>query len=221
MFWIVGIALIASWVVAVVFTPYLGVKLLPNIKKREGGHEAIYDTQRYNRFRRLLGAVIRRKWLVAGSVVGAFSIAVLGMGVVKKQFFPTSDRPEVLVEVQMPYGTSIEQTSAASMRVESWLSKQPEARIVTAYVGQGAPRFYLAMSPELPDPSFAKLVVLTESEEARETLKFRVRQAVADGLAPEARVRVTQIVFGPPAPFPVAFRVMGPDPNTLRDIAAQ
>src|SRR6266487_4554922 len=221
MFWIVGIALIASWIVAVVFTPYLGVTLLPNIAKRDGGHAAIYDTPHYNRFRRVLGLVIRRKWLVAGSVVGAFIVAVLGVGVVKQQFFPTSDRPEVLVEVQMPYGTSIEQTSAATAKVEAWLAKQPEARIVTAYVGQGAPRFYLAMSPELPDPSFAKLVVLTDNEEARETLKFRVRQAVADGLAPEARVRVTQLVFGPYSPFPVAFRVLGPDPDKLHDIAAQ
>jgi multidrug efflux pump subunit AcrB len=221
MFWIVGIALIASWIVAVVFTPYLGVKLLPNIQKREGGHEAIYNTPHYNRFRRLLGFVIRRKWLVAGSVVVAFFAAALGMGLVKKQFFPTSDRPEVLVEVQMPYGTSIEQTSAASMRVESWLSKQPEARIVTAYVGQGAPRFYLAMAPELPDPSFAKIVVLTPNQEAREALKLRLRQAVANGLAPEARVRVAQLVFGPYSPFPVAFRVLGPDPDTLRDIAAR
>src|ERR671910_99466 len=114
MFWIVGIALIASWVVAVVFTPYLGVKLLPEIAKLEGGHEAIYDTPRYNRFRQLLRWVIQRKWIVAGSVVGAFIVAMLGLGVVKQQFFPTSDRPEVLVEVQMPYGTSIEQTSAAS-----------------------------------------------------------------------------------------------------------
>src|SRR4030095_3734480 len=144
MFWIVGIALTASWIVAVVFTPYLGVKLLPDIKKHEGGHEAIYDTPRYNRFRQLLGFVIRRKWLVAGSVIGAFLVAVLGMGVVKKQVFPTSDRPEVLIEVQMPYGTSIEQTSAASAKVEAWLAKQREAKIVTAYIGQGAPRFYLA-----------------------------------------------------------------------------
>jgi multidrug efflux pump subunit AcrB len=121
----------------------------------------------------------------------------------------------------MPYGTFIEQTSAATAKVEAWLAKQPEATIVTAYVGQGSPRFYLAMAPELPDPSFAKVVVLTESEEAREALKFRLRQAVADGLAPEARVRVTQLVFGPYSPFPVAFRVMGPDPDTLRDIAAQ
>lgn len=219
MFWIVGLALIASWFVAVVFTPYLGVKILPAIPKVEGGHAAIYNTPRYNRFRQLLGRVIARKWRVAGSVVAIFILAVLGMGLVKKQFFPTSDRPEVLVEVQMPYGTSIAQTSAATAKIEAWLGKQPEAKIVTAYIGQGSPRFYLAMAPELPDPSFAKIVVLTDSETSREALKFRLREAVASGLAPEARVRVTQLVFGPYSPFPVAWRVSGPDVKQVQDIA--
>lgn len=221
MFWIVGIALIASWVVAVVFTPYLGVKLLPNFKKIEGGHAAIYDTPRYNRLRRVLARVIARKWLVAGAVVGLFAVSILGMGVVKKQFFPISDRPEVLVEVQMPYGTSITQTSDATAKVEAWLATQPEAQIVTSYIGQGAPRFFFAMGPELPDPSFAKIVVRTASQEEREALKHRLRQGIADGLAPEARVRVTQLVFGPYSPFPVAYRVSGPDANELRRIAAE
>ena len=219
MFWIVGIALIASWVVAVVFTPYLGVKMLPEIKTVEGGHAAIYNTRHYNRFRRVLTRVIAKKWLVAGSVIAIFTVAILGMGLVKKQFFPTSDRPEVLVEVQMPYGTSIEETSATTAKIEAWLQTQKEAKIVTSYIGQGSPRFYLAMAPELPDPSFAKIVVLTDSQEAREALKFRLREAAAHGLAPEARVRVTQLVFGPYSPYPVAYRVMGPDPNTLRAIA--
>ncbi|HIE8566089.1 TPA: efflux RND transporter permease subunit [Klebsiella variicola subsp. variicola] len=219
MFWIVGIALIASWVVAVVFTPYLGVKMLPKIKTVEGGHAAIYNTRHYNRFRRVLTRVIARKWTVAGTVIAVFTVAVLGMGLVKKQFFPTSDRPEVLVEVQMPYGTSIEETSATTAKIEAWLRKQKEAKIVTSYIGQGSPRFYLAMAPELPDPSFAKIVVLTDSQDAREALKFRLREAAADGLAPEARVRVTQLVFGPYSPYPVAYRVMGPDPATLREIA--
>lgn len=219
MFWIVGLALIASWVVAVVFTPYLGVKMLPDMPKVEGGHAAIYGTPRYNRFRHLLTRVIARKWIVAGSVVAIFILAILGMGLVKKQFFPTSDRPEVLVEVQMPYGTSIEQTSAAAAKIEDWLKKQPEANIVTSYIGQGSPRFYLAMAPELPDPSFAKIVVLTDSPASREALKLRLRKAVAEGLASEARVRVTQLVFGPYSPFPVAWRVTGPDVDTLRGIA--
>lgn len=219
MFWIVGLALIASWFVAVVFTPYLGVKILPAIPKVEGGHAVIYNTPRYNRFRQLLARVIARKWRVAGSVVAIFIVAVLGMGLVKKQFFPTSDRPEVLVEVQMPYGTSIEQTSAAAAKIEAWLGQQPEAKIVTAYIGQGSPRFYLAMAPELPDPSFAKIVILTDSETSREALKLRLREAVANGLAPEARVRVTQLVFGPYSPFPVAWRVSGPDVEQVHDIA--
>jgi len=220
MFWIVGIALIASWVIAVVFTPYLGVKLMPELKKTEGGH-ALYDTPRYNRFRQVLARVIARKWLVAGAVAGLFVLAILGMAVVKKQFFPVSDRPEVLVEVQMPYGTSIAQTSAATAKVEAWLAKQKQARIVTAYIGQGAPRFYLAMGPEMPDPSFAKIVVRTDSQEARDALKRELRQAIADGLAPEARVRVTQLVFGPYSPFPVAYRVSGPDTDKLRQISAE
>jgi len=218
MFWIVGTALLASWLVAVGFTPFLGVKLLPDFEHVEG---SLYDTPRYNRFRHLLGRVIDRKWIVAGVVVGLFVVAALGMSLVKKQFFPTSDRPEVLVEVQMPYGTSIKDTSATTAKVEAWLRKQKEARIVTAYIGQGAPRFFLSLNPELPDPSFAKIVVRTADEHEREALKFRLRRAVADGLAPEAQVRATQLLFGPPSPYPVAYRVSGPDPDRLRKIAVE
>jgi multidrug efflux pump subunit AcrB len=221
MFWIVGVALIASWLVAVVFTPYIGVKLLPDIKQVAGAHDAMYATPRYNRFRLILQRVIAHKWLVAIAVVSLFVAAILGMGLVKKQFFPVSDRPEVLVEIQMPYGTSITQTSAATAEVEAWLAKQKEARIVTAYIGQGAPRFYMAMGPELPDPSFAKIVIRTDNEQEREALKHRLREAISGGLAPQARVRVTQLVFGPYSPFPVAYRVTGPDPVRLREIAAQ
>src|SRR3954449_4959320 len=220
-FWIVGFALIASWVVAVAFTPYLGVKMLPAIEPVEGGHAAIYGTANYRRLRRVIAWSVRRKFLVAGAVVAVFLLAVIGMGAVKKQFFPTSDRPELLVEVQMPEGSSIEATGGAAAKVEDWLKQQPEARIVTTYVGQGAPRFFFAYNPELPDPSFAKIVILTPDAGAREALKARLRARIAEGLAPEARLRVTQLVFGPYSPFPVAFRAMGPDPEVLRGIADQ
>jgi multidrug efflux pump subunit AcrB len=220
-FWIVGFALIVSWGVAVAFTPYLGVKMLPEIKPIEGGHEAIYDTPNYRRLRRMIAWSVRRKFLVAGAVAAVFLLAGAGMSAVKKQFFPTSDRPEVLVEVQMPEGSSIEATTGAVAKVEAWLEQQPEAEIVTSYIGQGAPRFFLAMAPELPDPSFAKIVILTPDSGAREALKLRLRQQIADGLAPEARLRATQLVFGPYSPFPVAFRVTGPDPQILRSIAGQ
>lgn len=220
-FWVVGFALIVSWIVAVVFTPYLGVKLLPAIKPVEGGHAAIYDTPNYRRLRRLITVAVRHKVLTCTIVGIAFALSVVGMGGVKQQFFPTSDRPEVLVEVRLPEGSSIETTTAAVEKLEAWLDRQPEAEIVTSYIGQGAPRFYLALSPELPDPAFAKIVVLTPDAEAREALKHRLRAAVTDGLAPEAYVRVTQFVFGPPSVFPVEFRILGPDPAELYAISEQ
>lgn len=221
MFWIVGIALIASWLVAVMFTPYLGVKMLPNIAKVEGGHTAIYQTKNYNRLRALLQKVVAKKWTVTMIVLASFGMAVGGMALINKQFFPTSDRPEVLVEIQMPYGTAIEQTDKASQKVEQWLASQPEAKIFTAYVGQGAPRFFLSMGPEMPDPSFAKIVIRTDNQDEREALKLRLREAIAEGLAPEAQVRVTQLVFGPYSPYPVAYRVMGDDVAVVRQIAKQ
>jgi multidrug efflux pump subunit AcrB len=162
---------------------------------------------------------VRHKFATCGVVAVAFALAGAGMGGVKQQFFPTSDRPEVLVEVRLPEGTSIETTTAAVEKLEQWLLHQPEAKIVTSYVGQGAPRFFLAMAPELPDPAFAKIVVLTPDDDAREVLKYRLREAVAKGLAPEAYVRVTQLVFGPPSPFPVEFRIMGPDTAQLYSIS--
>ncbi|WPO43977.1 efflux RND transporter permease subunit [Tardiphaga sp. 42S5] len=218
-FWVVGFALIVSWLVAVVFTPYLGVKMLPEIKPVAGGHAAIYGTPNYQRLRRLIELSVRHKFVTCSIVGITFALAVVGMGGVKQQFFPTSDRPEVLVEVRLPEGTSIETTTATVTKLEDWLKNESEARIVTSYIGQGAPRFFFAMSPELPDPAFAKIVVLTPDEAAREALKARLRSAVAQGLASEASVRVTQLVFGPYTPFPVEFRLMGPDPVKLYEIS--
>ena len=220
-FWMVGFALIASWVVAVIFTPYLGVRLLPNIKPIPGGQEAIYATPRYERLRGWIGAAVDHKFIVVAAVVGALLFAGAGMVFVKRQFFPTSDRPEVLVDVQMPEGTAIEATRAAALKVEAWLRTQPEARIVTTYIGQGAPRFFFSYNPELPDPSFAKLVVLTPDEAARDRLKLRLREHIAEGLAPGAQVRVSQLIFGPFPHYLVNFRVMGPDPAVLRSIAGE
>jgi multidrug efflux pump subunit AcrB len=218
-FWVVGFALIVSWIVAVVFTPYLGVTLLPQIKPVEGGHQAIYETPNYRRLRRLIAFAVRRKFLTCGVVGIVFALSAIGMGALKQQFFPTSDRPEVLVEVRLPEGTSIETTTAVVGKIEHWLQRQPEANVVTSYIGQGAPRFFMAMSPELPDPAFAKIVVLTPDADAREALKLRLRQAVSQGLTPAAYVRVNQLVFGPPSVFPVEFRIMGPDPATLSAIS--
>ena len=221
LFWVVCIALLTSWVVAVTFTPYLGVKLLPNIPPMEGGYAAIYETPNYQRLRRLIVWSVEHKFLVAGAVVLIFFAALFGMGLVKQQFFPNSDRPEVLVEVTLPQGSSIETTKASVIKIENWLKPQPEARIISSYIGGGAPRFFVAYNPELPDPNFAKMIILTPDAKARDKLILRLRKQVAAGLAPEARVRAIRFVFGPPSPWPIAFRVMGPDPAQVRSIADQ
>lgn len=220
-FWIVCIALLLSWIVAVTFTPYLGVKLLPNIPALEGGYAAIYETPGYQKLRRLIVWSVEHKFPVAGAVVLIFFASVFGMGFVKQQFFPSSDRPEVLVDVVLPQGATIEQTKATVVRVEKWVRAQPESKIVSSYVGGGAPRFWLAYNPELPNPNFAKMMILTPNAKDRDKLMVRLRQEVANGLAPEARIRAVSFVFGPYSPYPVAFRVMGPDPNVVRAIADQ
>jgi len=221
LFWVVCIALLTSWVVAVTFTPYLGVKLLPNIPPIEGGYAAIYETPNYQRLRRLIVWSVEHKFLVAGAVVLIFFVALFGMGLVKQQFFPNSDRPEVLVEVTLPQGSSIETTKASVIKIENWLKPQPDARIISSYIGGGAPRFFIAYNPELPDSNFAKMIILTPDAKARDKLILRLRKQVAAGLAPEARVRAIRFVFGPPSPWPIAFRVMGPDPAQVRSIADQ
>ena len=158
-FWIVGYALLISWVVAVVFTPYLGVKLLPNIKPIEGGHQAIYETPNYQKLRKAITWVVEHKKTVLFTVIGLFLLSGIGMWFLKQQFFPTSDRSEVLVDIQMPKGTSIEATKAVVEKVEKWVLEQKEASEVTSYIGGGASRFFFSYNPELPDSSFAKIII--------------------------------------------------------------
>ena len=218
-FWIVGYALLVSWVVAVVFTPYLGVKLLPNIKPIEGGHQAIYETPNYEKLRKAVTWVVEHKKRVLFTVIGLFLLSGIGMGFLKQQFFPTSDRSEVLVDIQMPKGTSIEATKAVVEKVEKWVLEQKEASEVTSYIGGGASRFFFSYNPELPDSSFAKIIIKTPNAQDRDNLKWRLRQTVVDGLALEAHVRVSQLIFGPFPLYPVDFRVIGEDVNKLREIA--
>ncbi|MCC0805752.1 efflux RND transporter permease subunit [Methylobacterium sp. W2] len=220
-FWVVSFSLIISWIVAVTFTPYLGVKLLPNIKRVEGGHDAIYATKNYQRLRRIVRMSVDHKWMAAGIIVALFAGAVVAMGKVEQQFFPNSERAELIVEVTLPAGSAFATTEASVKRLESALRELPEAGEITSYVGQGMPRFVLSFDPELPDPAFAQIVVQTANAAARDALRTKVRKLVDEGRFPEARVRVLQIVFGPPIRFPVAFRVVGPDIDVIRGIAAE
>jgi len=218
-FWVVAFSLITSWFIAVLFTPYLGVKLLPDIKPISGGHNAIYATPNYQRFRSIVRRVVDHKWIAVSITIILFVLSVVGMGSVERQFFPNSDRSELTVEVNLPPGSAFAVTDRSVRNIEKAIMAEQETRMVTSYIGQGMPRFILSTNPELPNPAYAQIVVVTESPVARDALKIKLRSLIAQGAFPEACVRVKQFVFGPPVTFPVLFRIMGPDLDELRRIA--
>lgn len=221
-FWILAIALLVSWAVAVTFTPYLGVRLLPNPAPEHHDSASLYQSLWYRRLRALVMAcVIRRKTVVAATV-GLLVLAVVGMvGPVQKQFFPGSDRAEVLVSVYLPQGSAIAATDVTTRRLERILADMPEVRTLSAYVGAGAPRFFISANPELPDPAFAKLIAVSHDVAARDRVIAELERRIGAGEFPEARVRVTRLLYGPPVVWPLSFRVIGPDPQQLRRIGHQ
>jgi multidrug efflux pump len=219
-FWVVGLALISSWIVAVIFTPYLGLKLLPDLA-RHGGSEAsnaIYETRVYGMLRRVIELCLRWRWVVVAIAVMMFGAALAGFGFVQQQFFPTSTRTELFFEMRLPEGTAIGVTDQVAKNAESLLTDDADIKSFTTYVGQGSPRFWLGLNPVLPNPNFAQIVIVTKDLEARERVKARLEGALAAGALPQARARVDRFVFGPPVGFPVQFRVVGPDPMKVRTI---
>jgi len=219
-FWVLGISLIVSWLVAVVFAPYLGVKLLRSVPVgQQHDHANLYQTPNYRRLRALVAwCVVHRKTVVAATV-GLLVLSAVGMAtVVQKQFFPSSDRPEVLVSVYLPHGTSVAVTDQTVHKLEAILSPMPEVKTLSAYVGAGAPRFFISANPEPPNPAFGKLIVVAHDEHARDTIIETLNRHIREGEFPEARVRVARLLYGPPVAWPVQFRVFGPDPNTVRAI---
>ncbi|RNE88857.1 efflux RND transporter permease subunit [Marichromatium sp. AB31] len=218
-FWVLAFALLVSWLVAVTFTPYLGSLLLADPRPGKDHGEG-YDGPLYQRLRALIRRCVGHKRLVVGFTFALLALAVAGLaGPVQKQFFPSSDRPEVLVDIYLPEGSSIGATDAVTRRVESVLAEAPGIASVSSYVGAGAPRFFLALNPELPNPAFAKLIVVAEDVAARDALIARLESHIAAGDFPEARVRVHRLLYGPPVIWPVTFRVVGPDPLQLRALA--
>ncbi len=226
-FWVVTLALLASWIVAVTFTPYLGVKLLPDFAKqraKKGGHadpHAVYDTRLYRGLRRVVTWCVDHRVKVVLATVAITAGAVVGFGRVQQQFFPLSERPELFFQMRLPEGTSIQATTATAKQAEALLKGDKDAATWTTYVGQGSPRFWLGLNPQLPNEAFAEIVIVARDIEARERLKARLEKAVDDGALAEARVRVDRFTFGPPVGFPVQFRVVGADPNEVRRIAYQ
>jgi multidrug efflux pump len=218
-FWVVGVALILSWLVAVVFTPYLGVMLLPK-SLGHGKHHDVYDRPVYHWLRRVVDWAVRRRWFVMALTVGLLGAAGAGMTLVQQQFFPTAARPELLVELRLREGASFTATERQVKLLEAVLAKDPDVEFFTAYTGAGTPIFYLSIQPELPNPGFAQIVVKTAGIEQRERVRARLLELFAqDEALPDVKARVTRLEFGPPVGFPVQFRVIGPDQAVVRDIA--
>jgi len=218
-FWVLAICLLTSWLVAVVFVPYLGVKLLRD-GAGHGGHDDLYQTLLYRRLRGLITVCVRWRRGVVAATVGLLMVAGFGMAtVVQKQFFPGSDRPEVLVSVYLPQGSSIAATDATLQRIEAALSGMSEVKSLLAYAGSGVPRFFISANPEPPDPAFGKIVAVTGGPAERDRVMAELNRRIAAGELPEARVRVYRLLYGPPVIWPVELRVIGPDPLVLRRIA--
>jgi multidrug efflux pump len=218
-FWVVGVALILSWLVAVVFTPYLGVKLLPKTLGH-GAHHDVYDRPVYHRLRRVVDWAVRRRFVVLALTVALLGAAGAGMSKVQQQFFPTAARPELLVELRLREGASFAATEQQVKKLEGILKKDEDVEFFTAYTGGGTPIFYLSIQPELPNPGFAQFVVKTAGIEQRERVRARLMALFdQDEALPDVQARVTRLEFGPPVGFPVQFRVVGPDKAVVRDIA--
>ncbi|CBJ42954.1 efflux RND transporter permease subunit [Ralstonia solanacearum] len=220
-FAVTALALVLSWVAAVVFVPYLGYLLL-RTKSHAGdsGHHELFDTPFYNRFRGWVNWCVEYRKTVIVITLAAFVLGVFGFKYVEKQFFPDSSRPELMVELWLPEGASFSQTEAEAKRFEALMRQQKNVESVAFFIGSGAPRFYLPLDQILPQTNVAQAIVMPTSLETRE----EVRQAIIGLLQsqfPQLRGRVKLLPNGPPVPYPVQFRVMGPDIGGVRKIADQ
>lgn len=218
-FQVVVIALLVSWVAAVVFVPYLGYKLLPE-RPANPTHNDIYATPFYRRFRALVAACVRYRWSVIALTLALFATSLYGFKYVQQQFFPDSTRLELLVDLRLAQGASWAASDAEVQRLETWLKRQQGIENYVAYVGGGSPRFYLPLDFQLSEPNFAEVVVLTKSQADREALRQKLIHLFEQDF-PTLRASVLRLENGPPVGFPVQFRVSGPDFASLRALAHQ
>ena len=220
-FAVVTLALLISWVVAVIFTPYIGYKILPDHTVHPDAHEdAVYQKKFYLIFRRTVTWCVRFRKTVLLATGLLFAAALVGFALVEQQFFPSSNRPELLIDLSLPEGASIRATHAEVLKMEKLLGKDADIEQHSVYVGGGAPRFYLPLDIQLPNPSFAQFVVLSKSNDARERVFKRVTAALETDF-PMVRGRVNRLENGPPVGYPVQFRVSGPNPATVKSLAAE
>lgn len=212
-------ALVLSWFVSVYFVPYLGTLLL-KAKPVSAEHHEHFDTPFYRRFRAAVDWCVEHRWITIGATILTFALGIVGMGKVQQQFFPDSSRPEILVALWSPEGTSFAASEDVAKRVEQRLMREAGVSDVSTWVGSGVPRFYLPLDQVFPQTNVSQLIVMPKDLRTREELRKRLPALLAQEF-PEIRGRVTLLPNGPPVPYPVMFRVLGPDPAALREYADQ
>ena len=218
-FAVVGIALVVSWLVAVIFAPLLGMVILKAPKGANAG-EAPAPGRILRGYAGFLRFAIRFRWVTIAAAVAAFVIALFALRFVPQQFFPSSDRPELVVDVTLPQNASIHAAETVMERLDLAFAKDPDIAHWSSYVGRGAIRFYLPLNVQLPNPFFAQAVVVAKDLEARKRLQPRIEAMLAEQF-PAAVSRVAPLELGPPVGWPVQYRVLGPEIEGIRSIAQE
>ena len=216
LFVVIAAALLISWIVAVLFAPLIGVKLLPETMKQHGGRPGLV----MRIFSVLLLGAMRWRWVTIVTCLALLAVAIVGMGHVQQQFFPSSDRPELLVDMTLPQNSTILETKAQMDRLEAGLGTDPDIESWSSYVGEGAIRFYLPLDQQLANPFFGQVVVVTRSLEARGRVQERLRKRAAEQFV-GLDVFVHPLDLGPPVGRPVQYRISGPDIQVLRSKALE
>lgn len=216
-FAVTAIALILSWFVAVIFVPYIGYWLLKKPKDGQG-HAEVFDTPFYQRFRRCIEVCVNHRWITIGITVMAFIGGGYSFRFIEQQFFPDSNRLEIMVNLWLPEGTAFEETEKQAIKLEQWLAQQPEVEGYASFVGDGAPRFYLSLDQKFVQSNLAELIVIPKTFEDRELLRTKLKDHL-EGHFPDIRPRITLLPNGPPVTYPVQFVVQGPDPRVVRVVA--
>jgi multidrug efflux pump subunit AcrB len=219
LFYVVGIALVTSWFVAVYFTPWLGYMILKQ-RAHAGTHHDAYDTRFYRGVRHTVGWAVGHKAIVLLATLGAFAGSLWSFQFIPQSFFPQSSRPEILVDMWLPEGTSIKEVERQAKALEEKILPDPDKTFVATYIGEGAPRFFLPLDQQLRNPNYAQLLVMAKDVETRERLIVKLRGILANDF-PTVRSKVDRLFLGPPVGWAVQMRVTGPDRAEVRRIADQ
>lgn len=219
LFYVVGIALVTSWFVAVYFTPWLGYMILKQ-RHHAGEHHDVFDTRFYRGLRHTVGWAVRHRVIVVALTLATFVASLWSFQFIPQNFFPQSSRPEILVDLWLPEGTSIKEVEVQAKALEAEMMDDPDKKFIATYIGEGAPRFFLPLDQQLRNPNYAQLLIMANDEPARERLITKLRTILAEDF-PSIRGKVDRLFLGPPTGWPVQMRVMGPDRAEVREIADQ